>query len=94
MQEKPQAVSSTSEFNIISINKSKLSHGMVDANMVFYEVKYADLLGEYSTTYLKMVYINGGMGSELLFRIPTADFDKYIPIVNKMINSFELIGLT
>jgi hypothetical protein len=81
-------------FSTISINRSKISHGTVDANMVFYEVKHNDLLGGYSTTYLKIAYINGGMGSELLFGIPTADFDKYIPIVIKMINSFELIGLT
>jgi hypothetical protein len=85
-------------FKIISINKTKISDGLVNANLTLYGytfgVSYSTHIEAVHYKELLLVTIKDGSGYTISFTGNPEQFDIYYPTVKKMINSFELVGLT
>lgn len=85
-------------FKIISINKTKISDGLVDANLALYGytfgVSYSTHIEPVHYKELLFVTIKDGLGYNISFTRNPEQFDTYYPVVKKMIDSFELVGLT
>lgn len=79
--------------HIFSINKTKV-RGSGDANLAFYDFEFKHY--EYKQTYkvLQVVTIHDGSAYNLQFAAYPEEFNKYLPTVRKMIDSFEVISLT
>lgn len=85
-------------FKIISINKTKISNGLVHANLALYGYTFGVLYSTFTEAVhykeLLLVTIKDGVGYTISFTRDPDQFNMYYPTVKKMIDSFELVGLT
>lgn len=75
---------------IISINKTKISNGSVDANLALFEFT----IGAYFVKEMLLVAIKDGFSTHISVDMNPEQFERYYPIVKKIIDSFEFVSLT